>query len=52
MYSSEDIRKKRDAFWQAKQHAEATPASLVAASEDKTVLFNIAGMQPIVPYLS
>jgi len=25
---------------------------LVAPNEDKTVIFNVAGMQPLVPYLS
>lgn len=50
--SSEQIRWKRTNFWLSKKHQEAIPVSLVAPNEDKTVIFNVAGMQPLVPYLS
>jgi alanyl-tRNA synthetase len=50
--SSSEVRQLRQTFWLARQHHEAIPASLVASSEDKTVLFTVAGMQPLVPYLS
>jgi alanyl-tRNA synthetase len=49
---SKDIRTLRKKFWTSKQHKIAKPVSLVAPSEDKTVLFNVAGMQPLVPFLS
>jgi alanyl-tRNA synthetase len=51
MYSSSQVRQIRDQFWISKQHAEAKPVSLVASSENKSVLFNVAGMQQFVPYL-
>ncbi len=47
-----EIRKLRYAFWKEKKHAEAKPSSLVPAGEDKTVIFNVAWMQPLVPYLT
>jgi alanyl-tRNA synthetase len=49
---SHDIRKLRNKFRISKQHNITKPVSLVAPSDDKTVLFNVAGMQPLVPYLS
>ncbi len=52
MIQSEQVRSLRTEFRENKQHKLAKPSSLVASSEDKTVLFNIAGMQPLVPYLS
>ena len=45
-----DIRKARDAFWEKQHHAHVAPASLVAAKES-TALFNVAGMQQLIPYL-
>ncbi len=52
MISSEQVRDLRDEFWQSKNHKLLKPSSLVSSSEDKTVLFNIAWMQQLVPYLS
>lgn len=51
-YSSSDVRRLRTQFWESKQHIYAHPASLVASSDDPTALFTVAGMQPLVPYLS
>lgn len=49
-----DIKNIRHSFWldKVRSHAIVSPVSLVASSEDKTVLFNVAGMQQLVPYLS
>lgn len=52
MLSSDEVRLRWKTFRESKHHREAKPASLVTNSQDATVLFNIAGMQPIVPYLS
>lgn len=49
MLSSIEIRQKYLDFFKSKGHAIIPSASLVP--EDKTVLFNTAGMQPLVPYL-
>lgn len=49
--TSQQVRQLRDKFWQSKQHQLAKPVSLVASSENKSVLFNVAGMQQFVPYL-
>ncbi len=49
---SSQIRTLWNQFRTEKNHKTAKPVSLVAPSEDKTVLFNVAGMQPLVPYLS
>ncbi len=49
MFTSKEIRQKYLDFFRAKGHAIISSASLVP--EDKTVLFNTAGMQPLVPYL-
>jgi len=51
-YSSSDVRRLRTQFWESKHHRLAHPASLVASSDDPTALFTVAGMQPLVPYLS
>ena len=51
MYSSSQVRKIWSEFRLSKQHIEAKPVSLVASSENKSVLFNVAGMQQFVPYL-
>ncbi len=39
------------AFRENKGHKHAKPVSLVADSENKSVLFTVAGMQQFVPYL-
>lgn len=44
-----EIRQKYLDFFKSKGHAIIPSASLIP--EDKTVLFNTAGMQPLVPYL-
>lgn len=51
MKTSSQVRTMRNQFRASKQHAEAKPVSLVASSENKSVLFNVAGMQQFVPYL-
>lgn len=45
-----DIRKKYLKFFQEKEHAVIPSAPLVPEN-DPSVLFNTAGMQPLVPYL-
>lgn len=47
---SEEIRKRFLAFFEKKNHAVIASASLVPEN-DPSVLFNTAGMQPLVPYL-
>ncbi len=47
---SEDIRSKFLEFFKSKGHAIIPSASLVPEN-DPSVLFNTAGMQPLVPYL-
>lgn len=49
--NSKDIRKAWHDFWESQGHKESKPSSLVPDSSDKTVLFNTAWMQPLVPYL-
>ena len=49
-YISHEVRQKFLDFYAAKQHAIIPSASLVP-KEDPTVLFNTAGMQPLLPYL-
>lgn len=51
LITSWEVRKLWNEFRLSKQHAEAKPVSLVASSENKSVLFNVAGMQQFVPYL-
>ncbi|MDB4983950.1 MAG: alanyl-tRNA synthetase, alanyl-tRNA synthetase [Patescibacteria group bacterium] len=48
--SSSDIRARFLAFFKARAHAILPSASLVPEN-DPSVLFNTAGMQPLVPYL-
>jgi len=48
--SSEEIRKRFLAFFAARGHAVLPSAPLVPHN-DPSVLFNTAGMQPLVPYL-
>lgn len=47
---SDEIRKRFLAFFQKRGHAIIPSASLVPEN-DPSVLFNTAGMQPLVPYL-
>lgn len=51
MLTHVQIRQKRMAFRENKGHKHAKPVSLVADSENKSVLFTVAGMQQFVPYL-
>ncbi|MDB5194250.1 MAG: alanyl-tRNA synthetase, alanyl-tRNA synthetase [Parcubacteria group bacterium] len=48
--NSEEIRKRFLAFFEKRGHAIIPSASLVPEN-DPSVLFNTAGMQPLVPYL-
>ncbi len=48
--TSAEVRKRFLAFFAARGHAIIPSASLVPEN-DPTVLFNTAGMQPLVPYL-
>ena len=49
-YNSAEIREKFLDFFKTKNHA-IIPSSSVVPENDPTVLFNTAGMQPLVPYL-
>jgi len=49
-YTSTEIRKKYLDFFASKNHA-IIPSAPVVPENDPTVLFNTAGMQPLVPYL-
>ncbi|MEA3304459.1 MAG: alanine--tRNA ligase [Patescibacteria group bacterium] len=49
-HTSSDIRKKFLEFWETKQHS-IIPSSSLVPENDPSVLFNTAGMQPLVPYL-
>ncbi len=48
--SSQEIRQKYIDFFTSKKHA-IIPSASVVPENDPTVLFNTAGMQPLVPYL-
>jgi len=48
--TSQDIRQKYIDFFLSKSHA-FIPSAPVVPENDATVLFNTAGMQPLVPYL-
>ncbi|MCH2188664.1 alanine--tRNA ligase [Candidatus Gracilibacteria bacterium] len=50
LYTSSEIRQKYLDFFAEKSHAIIPSAPLVPEN-DPTALFNVAGMQPIVPYL-
>lgn len=50
-YAPSEIRELWKQFWENKFHHHLAPCSLVADSENKSVLFNVAGMQQLVPYL-
>ncbi len=45
------LRNKFRTFFTKKDHAEIKSASLIPSSDDPTVLFTTAGMQPLVPNL-
>ncbi|MDQ7009337.1 MAG: alanine--tRNA ligase [Candidatus Gracilibacteria bacterium] len=49
-YTSTEIRQKFLDFFKNKNH-EIIPSAPVVPENDPTVLFNTAGMQPLVPYL-
>ncbi len=46
----QELRQKYLEFFKQKQHAQITSASLIPLN-DASVLFNTAGMQPLVPFL-
>lgn len=48
--TSEEVRRRFLAFFEKRGHSIISSASLVPEN-DPTVLFNTAGMQPLVPYL-
>jgi alanyl-tRNA synthetase len=47
---SNEIRQKYLDFFKTKDH-KVIPSAPVVPENDATVLFNTAGMQPLVPYL-
>jgi len=47
---SAEVRKKFLSFFEGKQH-EIIPSASLVPENDPTALFNVAGMQPLVPYL-
>jgi alanyl-tRNA synthetase len=49
-YTSSELRQKFLDFFKSKNHA-VIPSASVVPENDPTVLFNTAGMQPLVPYL-
>ena len=49
--TSQEIRQRRSDFWTSKAHTQLPEASLIADKES-TALFNVAGMQPLIPYLA
>jgi alanyl-tRNA synthetase len=48
---SQEIRNRFIKFFEKRGHAHIPSASLVPDEKDNSVLFNTAGMQPLVPYL-
>lgn len=48
--TTDDLRKKWLAFWEAKEHKVISSAS-VLPDNDPTALFHNSGMHPLVPYL-
>jgi len=48
--SSKEIKELRSKFRESKQHKYLSEVSLIA-DKDSTALFNVAGMQPLIPYL-
>jgi len=51
LFTSTQVRILWTQFWESKWHKHALPVSLIAHAENKSVLFNVAGMQQFVPYL-
>lgn len=49
--SAQEIRQVRDKFRESKDHTYLTEVSLVS-SKESTSLFNVAGMQQLIPYLA
>ena len=49
-YISDQIRSKFLEFFESKQH-KIIPSAPLVPENDSSVLFNTAGMQPLVPYL-
>jgi alanyl-tRNA synthetase len=49
-FSSSELRDIRNTFRLSKQHQHLPEVSLIA-DKDSTALFNVAGMQPLIPYL-
>ena len=49
--TSSQLREKWESFWMSKNHAYLPEASLIADKES-TALFNVAGMQQLIPYLA
>lgn len=48
--NAKDLKEKYIAFFESKNHKKISSSSLIPEN-DPTVLFNTAGMQPLVPYL-
>lgn len=51
MITSSSVRTLRQQFWESKQHTHLPEASLIA-DKSSTAMFNLAGMQQLIPYLS
>ena len=51
MLSSQDIRNLRHKFRESKNHRHS-PASPLIADKTSTAMFTVAGMQPLIPYLT
>lgn len=51
MVSSSDIRNLRHEFRASKQHRHVATVSLIA-DKTSTAMFTVAGMQPLIPYLT
>ena len=49
--SGKQLKEEWKKFWESKQHVLLPEASLVGGKES-TAMFNIAGMQQIIPYLN
>jgi alanyl-tRNA synthetase len=48
--TGQQLRQLWDKFWQSKQHKYLSEVSLIADKES-TAMFNVAGMQQLIPYL-
>ena len=46
-----ELRTLWNKFRESKQHKYIPEASLIASSKESTALFNVAGMQQLIPYL-